>query len=76
LANVGGGVRLDLGRMLGEQNYLADESISLANFLIAPQISFFIERPERTVWRRARLKARSSMQAKTWERVSEMAEAA
>jgi glutathione S-transferase len=75
----------ELARMLGEQNYFAGESVSLADFLIAPQISFFTATPEWTVlgvphanlvaWL-ARMEARSSMQATTWERVSEMAKAA
>jgi glutathione S-transferase len=75
----------ELARMLGEQSYFAGESVSLADFLVAPQISFFTETPE---WRvlgvphanlvawLARMEARSSMQATTWERVSEMAKAA
>jgi glutathione S-transferase len=71
--------------MLAEQNYFAGESVSLADFLVAPQISFFTEMPEWTVlgvphanlvaWL-ARMEARCSMQATTWERVSEMANAA
>jgi glutathione S-transferase len=75
----------ELARMLGEQSYFAGESVSLADFLVAPQISFFAETPEWKVlgvphanlvaWL-ARMEARSSMQVTTWERVSEMAKAA
>jgi glutathione S-transferase len=75
----------ELARLLGEQPYFAGEAVSLADLLVAPQIEFFTQTPEWTVlgvphanlvaWL-ARMEARPSMKATTWERVSEMAKAA
>ena len=75
----------ELARLLGEQPYFAGEAISLADLLVAPQIGFFTQTPEWSVlaaphanlvaWL-ARMEARPSLQATTWERVSEMAKAA
>jgi glutathione S-transferase len=75
----------ELARLLGEQSYFAGEAISLADLLIAPAVGFFTETPEWAVlgaphpnlvaWL-ARMEARPSMKATTWERVSEMAQAA
>ena len=75
----------ELARLLGEQSYFAGDAISLADLLVAPAIAFFTQTPEWAVlgaphpnlvaWL-ARMEARSSMKATTWERVSEMAKAA
>jgi glutathione S-transferase len=75
----------ELARLLGEQPYFAGETISLADLLVAPQLGFFTQTPEWSVlgaphqnlvaWL-ARMEARPSLQATTWERVSEMAKAA
>ena len=75
----------ELARLLGEQPYFAGDAISLADLLVAPQIGFFTQTPEWSVlgaphanlvaWL-ARMEARPSLQATTWERVSEMAQAA
>jgi glutathione S-transferase len=75
----------ELARLLGEQSYFAGDTISLADLLLAPAIAFFTLTPEWAVlgaphanlvaWL-ARMEARPSMQATTWERVSEMAKAA
>jgi glutathione S-transferase len=75
----------ELARLLGEQPCFAGEAISLADLLIAPQIGFFNQTPEWAVlgaphpnlvaWL-ARMEARPSLKATTWERVSEMAKAA
>jgi glutathione S-transferase len=75
----------ELARLLGEQNFFAGEAISLADLLLAPAVAFFTETPEwaelgephknLVAWL-ARMEARPSMQATTWERVSEMAKAA
>jgi glutathione S-transferase len=75
----------ELARLLGEQPYFAGDAISLADLLVAPQIGFFTQTPEWTelgapranlvAWL-ARMEARPSMRATTWERVSEMAKAA
>jgi glutathione S-transferase len=78
-------VFVELARLLGEQPYFAGDALSLADLLVAPQIGFFTQTPEWTVlsaphpnlvaWL-ARMEARPSLQATTWERVSEMAQAA
>jgi glutathione S-transferase len=75
----------ELARLLGGQPYFAGEAISLADLLAAPQIGFFTQTPEWSVlgvphpnlvaWL-ARMEARPSLKATTWERVSEMAKAA
>jgi glutathione S-transferase len=75
----------ELARLLGEQPWFAGEAISLADLLVAPQLGFFTQTPEWSVlgaphknlvaWL-ARMEARPSLTATTWERVSEMAQAA
>jgi glutathione S-transferase len=75
----------ELARLLGEQPYLTGEAMSLADLLVAPQISFFTQTPEWSelgaphqnlvAWL-SRMEARPSMKATTWERVTEMAAAA
>ena len=75
----------ELARLLGEQPYFAGAAVSLADLLIAPQLAFFTQTPEwsvlgapqaRLVAWLARMEARPSFQATTWERVNEMAKAA
>jgi glutathione S-transferase len=78
-------VFMELARLLGEQSYFAGDRVSLADLLVAPAIAFFTLTPEWAVlgvphanlvaWL-ARMDARPSMQATTWERVSEMTKAA
>jgi glutathione S-transferase len=75
----------ELARLLGDQPYFAGDAVSLADLLVAPQLTFFAQTPEWSVlgapqanlvsWL-ARMEARPSFQATTWERVSEMAKAA
>jgi glutathione S-transferase len=75
----------ELARLLGEQSFFTGDAISLADLLVAPAVAFFTGTPEWTElgaphanlaeWL-ARMEARPSMQATTWERVSEMAKAA
>jgi glutathione S-transferase len=75
----------ELARLLGEQPYFAGDTISLADLLVVPQLGFFTQTPEWSVlgaphknlvaWL-ARMEARPSLKATTWERVSEMAQAA
>src|SRR5713226_3263901 len=75
----------ELARLLGEQPYFAGDAVSLADLLIAPQLAFFTQTPEWSVlsaphanlvaWL-ARMEARPSFQATTWDRVAEMAKAA
>jgi glutathione S-transferase len=75
----------ELARLLGDQPYLAGETISLADLLLAPAIEFFTMTPEWSAlgaphanlasWL-ARMQARPSFVATTWERVSELAKAA
>jgi len=75
----------ELARLLGEQPYFTGDAVSLADLLIAPQLTFFTQTPEWSVlsaphanivaWL-ARMEARPSFQATTWDRVAEMAKAA
>jgi glutathione S-transferase len=75
----------ELARLLGEQPFFAGEAVSLADLMVAPAIGFFTETPEwaelgaphanLVAWL-ARMEARPSMKATTWERVSDMAKAA
>jgi len=75
----------ELARLLGAQPFFAGDAISLADLMIAPQLAFFALTPEWSVlsaphanlvtWL-ANMQARPSMTATTWERLSEMAEAA
>ncbi len=75
----------ELARLLGGQLYFAGDAVSLADLMVAPQVSFFTQTPEWTelgaphenlvAWL-ARMEARSSLQATTWECVVEMAKAA
>jgi glutathione S-transferase len=75
----------ELARLLGEQPYFAGATVSLADLLIAPQLAFLTQTPEWSVlgaphanivaWL-ARMEARPSFQATTWDRLAEMAKAA
>jgi glutathione S-transferase len=75
----------ELARLLGQQSYFAGEAVSLADLLVAPAIDFFTQTPEWAVlgaphanlvaWL-ARMQARPSLKATTWEQVSAMAKAA
>jgi glutathione S-transferase len=75
----------ELARLLGRQPFFAGDSISLADLMVAPQLAFFTATPEwaelgaphpnLVAWL-SRMEARPSMQATTWDRVSEMAKAA
>jgi glutathione S-transferase len=75
----------ELARLLGEQSYFAGETLSLADLVVAPALALFTVIPEWSdlgaphanlvAWLE-RMEARPSLQATTWERVSEMAKAA
>jgi glutathione S-transferase len=75
----------ELARLLGEQPFFAGDALSLADLMVAPAIGFFTETPEwaelgaphqnLVAWL-ARMQDRPSFKATTWERVSEMAQAA
>jgi glutathione S-transferase len=75
----------ELARLLGEQPYFVGDEMSLADLMVAPAVAFFTATPEwaelgephpnLVAWL-ARMEARPSMKATTWERVSEMANAA
>jgi len=75
----------ELARLLGDNTYFSGDTISLADFMLAPAVEFFTLVPEWSVlgaphanlvgWI-ARMQARPSMKATTWERVSELAKAA
>ena len=75
----------ELARLLGTQPYFAGDALSLADLLIAPAMAFFTLTPEWSLlgaphanlvtWL-ANMQARTSIQATTWERLAELAEAA
>ena len=75
----------ELSRLLGPQSHFAGEAISLADFLVAPQLDLLAQTPERATltvdapnlvaWLE-RMNERASMKATTWERAAEMARAA
>jgi glutathione S-transferase len=76
----------ELARLLGQQSYFAGDAISLADLLVAPAMAFFAQTQEWSdlgaphanlvAWL-ARMEARPSMQATTWERLTaRVAEAA
>jgi len=72
----------ELARLLGDNPYLAGGALSLADLLVASQMDFIALTPEWSAvsaphqnlaaWL-ARVSARPSMQATTWERVAAMA---
>jgi glutathione S-transferase len=75
----------ELARLLGGQPYFAGDTMSLADLMVAPAVEFFTHTPEWSelgaphgnlvAWL-SRMEARPSMKATTWERVTEMAQAA
>jgi glutathione S-transferase len=75
----------ELARLLGDQPYFTGDTLSLADFLVAPAVEFFTATPEWSAlgaphanlagWM-SRMQERPSMKATTWERVSELAKAA
>jgi glutathione S-transferase len=75
----------ELARLLAAQPYFTGESVTLADLMIAPQLDFLALTPEWTElsaghrnivdWL-ARMNARPSFQATTWEKLMELAKAA
>ena len=75
----------ELARLLGGQSFFTGETMTLADLLVAPHLGLFSLAPEwpalvaphknLVAWL-ARMESRPSLQATTWERVSEMAQAA
>ena len=75
----------ELARLLGEAAFFAGDTLSLADLLVAPQLEFFRDLPEWPLltpnhanlgtWLQ-RMQARPSLQATTWRRVADMAQAA
>ncbi len=75
----------ELARLLGAQPYFAGETLTLADLMIAPQLDFLALTPEWTPlsaghrnlvdWL-ARINARPSFHATTWEKLTELAKAA
>src|SRR5262245_25350606 len=75
----------ELSRLLAGKAYLADEQVSLADMLVAPQLDFLAGTPEwqtltaatpnLVAWL-ARMNDRASFKSTTWERVAELAKAA
>jgi glutathione S-transferase len=74
-----------LARLLGDRPYFAGDALTLADLHLAPQLDFLALTPEwaelgvphhnLVAWLE-RMNARPSMQATTWERVAQMAQAA
>ena len=74
-----------IDELMGESPYLAGETVSIADLMLAPQMAFLKETregetllapyPHLQAWI-ARMNDRPSMKATTWERVAEMAKAA
>jgi glutathione S-transferase len=75
----------EVARLLGDQNYMAGDKVSIADLILAPQVAFLTEFAEGkallaphanlAAWA-ARMEARPSMRATTWDRVAERAAAA
>ena len=75
----------ELARLLGEQPYFTGDTLSLADLMLAPAVEFFTVIPEWSAlgaphlnlvaWM-ARMQERPSLKATTWERVTELAQAA
>ena len=69
----------ELARLLGQASYFAGDELSLADLMLAPAVALFVPTPEWSVlgaphanlvaWL-ARMEARPSMQATTWERLT------
>lgn len=78
-------VLAELSRLLGTNPYLAGAQVTLADILVASHMDFLAQTPEWhpltaeranvPAWL-ARMSARKSFEATTWERVAEMAKAA
>jgi glutathione S-transferase len=75
----------ELARLLGDQPYFAGDELSLADLLVGPQVSFFVDAPEWTALGAARptlaawldrMEARPSFKSTTWPKVADMARAA
>ncbi len=75
----------EIARLLGDKQYLTGANVSLADLVVGPHLDFLSQSPEwaalvapnpKLVAWLARLNARPSMQATTWEKVSAMAKAA
>jgi len=75
----------ELARELGGAAYFAGEQLTLADLMLAPQLEFLSQTPEwapltarsanLNAWL-ARMAARASMRASTWEQVAALADAA
>lgn len=72
----------EVARLLGDQTFMAGEAVSIADLMLAPQLSFLEEAPEGAqllaphanlrAWI-GRMNARPSLAATTWERLSKAA---
>jgi glutathione S-transferase len=75
----------ELARLLGDQPFFTGNALSLADLILVPQVAFFTDTPEwatlgaphanLVAWL-DRMESRPSLEATTWERVTEMAKAA
>jgi glutathione S-transferase len=75
----------ELSRLLGSNSYFAGAEVTLADLMVAPQLAFLATTPEwqplsastpNLVTWLDRMDKRPSMQATTWERVTQLAKAA
>ena len=75
----------ELAHLLGDMPFFAGDTVSLADLMVAPAVEFFTLTPEWSdlgaphanlaAWLE-RMQERPSMKTTTWERVSELAQAA
>jgi glutathione S-transferase len=75
----------ELGRLLGEQPFMAGDELSIADLMLAPHLTMFAEtaegapmlqpHPNIQSWVK-RMNARPSMMATTWDKLHELARAA
>jgi glutathione S-transferase len=75
----------EISRLLGDQQFMAGNELSIADLLLAPHLVMFAETPEGATMLQPhpnirswveRMNARASMMATTWDKVHELARAA
>jgi len=75
----------EISRLMGDQPFMAGDEVSIADLLLAPQLTMFAEVPEGAAMLQPhpnirswieRMNARPSMMATTWDKLHELARAA
>ena len=75
----------EISRLLGDQLFMAGDEVSIADLMLAPQLTMFAEVPEGAAMLQPhpnirawveRMNARPSMAATTWDKLHELARAA